>query len=169
MMGDNVFKKIVSFALIAIMTLSLCSPGLVTSYATQDTESTDVTDTTEQQTEAKTETETTGETQAETRTETESETKADKKEAESDPAENETAESYKEKEGSHVITEFLDAQDYYMSTGDADELINGMPEYLYALFDDGETARVYGSWDVVDNKEDGEDLILSMKFVLPLG
>ena len=168
-MRDNVFKKIVSFALVAIMTLSLCSPGLVTSYATQDTDTTDVTDTTEQQTEAKTETETTVETQTETQTETESETKADKKEAESDSTENETAESYKEKEGSHVITEFLDAQDYYMNTGDADELINGMPEYLYALFDDGETARVYGSWDVVDNKEDGEDLILSMKFVLPLG
>ena len=168
-MRDNVLKKIVSFALIAIMALSLCSPGLVTSYATQDTDTTDVTDTTEQQTEAKTETETTVETQTETQTETESETKADKKEAESDSTENETAESYKEKEGSHVITEFLDAQDYYMNTGDADELINSMPEYLYALFDDGETARVYGSWDVVDNKEDGEDLILSMKFVLPLG
>ena len=168
-MGDNVFKKIVSFVLVAIMTLSLCSPGLVTSYATQATDTTDATDTTEQQTEAQTEKETTVETQTETQTETESETKADKKEAESDSTENETAESYKEKEGSHVITEFLDAQDYYMSTGDADELINGMPEYLYALFDDGETARVYGSWDVVDNKEDGEDLILSMKFVLPLG
>lgn len=40
-MRDNVFKKIVSFALIAIMALSLCSPGLVTSYATQETDSTD--------------------------------------------------------------------------------------------------------------------------------
>jgi len=39
-MRDNVFKKIVSFALIAIMAMSLCSPGLVTSYATQDTETT---------------------------------------------------------------------------------------------------------------------------------
>lgn len=46
-MRNNTFKKIVSFALIAIMTLSLCSPGLVTSYATQDTDSTDPVEQTE--------------------------------------------------------------------------------------------------------------------------
>ena len=39
-MRDNALKKIVSLTLVAIMTLSLCSPGLVTSYATQDTDTT---------------------------------------------------------------------------------------------------------------------------------
>lgn len=57
-MKNDTFKKIVSFALVAIMTLSLCWPGLVTSYATQDTgtiDSSEQTKDTEKETEEVTE------------------------------------------------------------------------------------------------------------------
>lgn len=57
-MKNDMFKKIVSFALVAIMTLSLCWPGLVTSYATQDTgtiDSSEQTKDTEKETEEVTE------------------------------------------------------------------------------------------------------------------
>lgn len=57
-MKNDTFKKIVSFALVAIMTLSLCWPGHVTSYATQDTgtiDSSEQTKDTEKETEEVTE------------------------------------------------------------------------------------------------------------------
>ena len=57
-MKNDMFKKIVSFALVAIMTPSLCWPGLVTSYATQDTgtiDSSEQTKDTEKETEEVTE------------------------------------------------------------------------------------------------------------------
>ena len=76
-MRNDTFKKIVSFALVAVMTLSLCSPGLVTSYATQDTE-----------TGAETETQT--ETQTETGELTETVTETEKIETETEQAETES-------------------------------------------------------------------------------
>lgn len=71
--------------------------------------------------------------------------------------------------GKHVITEFLDDQDLFAQTADADELVNSMPAYLTARFDDDSAGMVPGSWEIVGNEQDGDDLILSMRFSLPEG
>ena len=71
--------------------------------------------------------------------------------------------------GKHVITEFLDDQDIFAQTADADELVNSMPAYLTARFDDDSAGMVPGSWEIVGNEQDGDDLILSMRFSLPEG
>lgn len=71
--------------------------------------------------------------------------------------------------GKHVITEFLDNQDLFAITADADELVNSMPAYLTACFDDDSAGMVPGSWEIVGNEQDGDDLILSMRFSLPEG
>lgn len=283
-MKNDTFKKIVSFALVAVMTLSLCSPGLVTSYATQDTETGAETETqTETQTETGELTETvteTGKTETETeQAETESqkvvdisEIKDQQKDAvkesntqgETDTDENkgtysvriipprggtvyfyshdevdlqaategidkdsiytmqvkagdkvtlqvdalemykadtihiidvqteETLQEGKAKDGlftfempetdvrimadfaadtsgKHVITEFLDDQDLFAQTADADELVGSMPAYLTARFDDDSAGMVPGNWEIVGNEQDGDDLILSMRFSLPEG
>lgn len=283
-MKNDTFRKIVSFVLAAVMTLSLCSPGLVTSYATQDTE-----------TGAETETQT--ETQAETAELTETVTETEKIETETEQAETESQkvvdiseikdqqkdtvkdtdtedetdteenkgtysiriipprggtvyfysndevdlqaategidkdsiytmqakagdkvtlqvdalEMYKadtihiidvqteetlqegkvkdglftfempetdvrimadfvaDTNGKHVITEFLDDQDLFAQTADADELVGSMPAYLTARFDDDSAGMVPGNWEIVGNEQDGDDLILSMRFSLPEG
>lgn len=283
-MRNDTFKKIVSFVLAAIMTLSLCSPGLVTSYATQDTETGAETETqTETQAETGELTETvteTGKTETETeQAETESQKVVDISEikdqqkdtvkdtdtqGETDAEENkgtysvriipprggtvyfyshdevdlqaategidknsiytmqakagdkvtlqvdalemykadtihvidaqteETLQEGKAKDGlftfempetdvrimadfatdtsgKHVITEFLDDQDLFAQTADADELVGSMPAYLTARFDDDSAGMVPGSWEIVGNEQDGDDLILSMRFSLPEG
>lgn len=71
--------------------------------------------------------------------------------------------------GKHVITEFLDDQDLFAQTADADELVNSMPAYLTARFDDDSAGMMPGSWEIVGNEQDGDDLILSMRFSLPEG
>ena len=71
--------------------------------------------------------------------------------------------------GKHVITEFLDDQDLFAQTADADELVGSMPAYLTARFDDDSAGMVPGSWEIVGNEQDGDDLILSMRFSLPEG
>lgn len=279
-MRNDTFKKVVSFVLAAIMTLSLCSPGLVTSYATQDTE----TPNTEGQPTGESNTEETVET-TETQTETETETEAaepidisEVKQSQKDVAETaETDASNDDKSGNentftakiihprggtvtfdaydsmskeesmansteggdvkatvlnaapgdevklnlsalkyykvdsiqiidqetedvladdkvkddsysfvmpdknvrimahfaidvsgkHVIKEFLDVQDWFITTGDSDELVNSMPDYLVARFDDDEVDSVPCDWEIIDTKDDGTNLTLTMRLVLP--
>lgn len=279
-MRNDTFKRIVCFVLAAIMTLSLCSPGLVTSYATQDTE----TPNTEGQPTGESNTEETVET-TETQTETETETEAaepidisEVKQSQKDVAETaETDASNDDKSGNentftakiihprggtvtfdaydsmskeesmansteggdvkatvlnaapgdevklnlsalkyykvdsiqiidqetedvladdkvkddsysfvmpdknvrimahfaidvsgkHVIKEFLDVQDWFITTGDSDELVNSMPDYLVARFDDDEVDSVPCDWEIIDTKDDGTNLTLTMRLVLP--